>query len=298
MPRKISPKVTVIIPCYNREDFIVQTVESVLDQTYPNIELIVVDDGCTDSSRQILEGYDKRIILLNHPGRANKGQSAAINLGLRKASGEYVAILDSDDLFAFEKIEKQVAFLECHPEVGLVYSNGHAIDEKGERLYRFYRPSHDEPSDPNRVLLDCYFLMPNNSLVRRKVLEEAGEFDESLRSGQDHDMAIRISEVARLAFFDEDLFYYRRHPNSISFKNAKLRWKNGFRILRKAIGRYPYRWSTIRRRSAVLCFRLGQCFLEERRYVAAGGNFLAAGLLDPFRSLKVLAGRERAGSPH
>ena len=103
-----NPLVSVIIPCYNRQDYIAQTIDSVLNQTWPNIELIVVDDGCTDNSRQILENYGNRVQLLEHPGFTNKGQSAAINVGLNAAKGDYIAILDSDDLFLPQKIVKQI----------------------------------------------------------------------------------------------------------------------------------------------------------------------------------------------
>ncbi|MFP4573034.1 MAG: glycosyltransferase family 2 protein [Desulfobacterales bacterium] len=293
-----EPKVTVIIPCYNRERYIEKTVESVLSQTIQNIELIVVDDGCTDNSRQILEQYKDCIRILEHPGRINKGQSAALNLGIVASRGEYVAFLDSDDLFAPEKIEKQVKFLEAHPEIGLVYANGHTIDENGTILHRIYGDNHHEESDPNRVLLDCYFLLPNNSLVRKDVLLKAGFFDESFRSAQDHDLAIRIAEITRIAYLDEPLFFYRRHKESISRRNAMLRWKNGFRILNKARLRYNYRVSTLSGRLAVLNFRLGQCYREEGQYFKAVMFFIAAGLCDPVRSMGVLTGREKVSGPH
>ena len=292
------PKVCVIIPCYNRGKYIAETVESVLNQTYPNIELIVVDDGCTDHSREVLERYADRIKILEHPGRVNKGQSAALNLGIRSSHSEYIAFLDSDDLFAPEKIEKQVRFLEENAQFGLVYANGHTIDENGKKIFRIYGDHHHEPSDPNRLLLNCYFLLPNNSLLRREVLDRAGLFDETLRSAQDHDLAIRIAEVTKIAYLNECLFFYRRHGDSISYRNAKLRWRNGYKILNRARSRYRYRFSTVLGRLAVLNFRLGQVYREEGNYLRAIPLFMAAGLCDPLRSLKVLLGRERISSPH
>lgn len=292
------PKVTVIIPCYNREKYIAKTVESVLNQTYPNVELIVVDDGCSDNSRNVLERFTDRIRILEHPGRVNKGQSAALNLGIRSSQSDYVAFLDSDDLFAPEKIERQVQFLENNPLYGLVYVNGHTIDENGNIIYRIYGDNHQEHSDPNRVLLDCYFLLPTNSLLRREVLEKAGFFDESLRSAQDHDFAIRVAEVTKIAYLHENLFYYRRHPDSISYRNAKLRWKNGYRILNKAYRRYRYRFSTLLGRLAVINFRLGQCYREDGNYFKAMPLFISAGLCNPLRSLRVLTGREKITSHH
>lgn len=295
---KLRPKVTIIVPCYNRERYIAETIESVLNQSYSNIELIVVDDGSTDNSRKIIESYKKYIRILEHPGRVNKGQSAALNLGIRSSASDYVAFLDSDDLFSPEKMEKQVQFLESNPQVGLVYSNGYTISENGKRINRIYDENHREDSDPNRVLLDCYFLLPNNALVRRDVLSKAGYFEENFRSAQDHDLAIRIAEVAKIAYLDEALFFYRRHKDSISHRNAKLRWKNGFKILKRARLRYNYRLTTLTGRLAVLCFRLGQCYKEDGRYIRSLSFFVASGICDPFRAFGVLVGREKITGPH
>lgn len=291
-----QPKVSVIIPCYNRADYIAETVESVLNQTYSNVELIVVDDGCTDNSREILEQYSDRITILEHPGRVNKGQSAALNVGIAASDGEYIAFLDSDDVFAPEKIEKQVAYLEQHPDIGLVYANGHTIDEYGNKKKRILGDDHQEHSDPDRMLLACYFLLPNNSLLRKAVLSRAGLFEESFRAAQDHDLAIRIFELTKVGYLPECLFFYRHHKDSISHKNAMLRWKNGYKILNRARKRYPYRWSTIIGRLAVLNFRLGRCYKEKGNYLAAIPLFIASGICDPLRSLKVITGRERISS--
>jgi len=292
------PKVSVIIPLYNREKYIAETVRSVLNQTYPNIELIVVDDGSTDGSRAALQPYASRLTLLEQPGRANKGQSAAINLGLRHAAGKYIAILDSDDLFLPEKLKAQVDYLEQNPEVGLVYSNGFIIDSNGKRLYKFYSKPPDEKSEPSNVLLDCYFPLPSNSLVRSEVFQKTGPFDEKLRSGQDHDMAIRVAEVSKLAYIDDTLFCYRKHADSISVKRADLRWNNGFIILNKAKKRFHYPAATIRKRRAVLYFRLGQIYLEKKCYFNSTVHFLLSGLLDPVRGIGVLTGREGTGGLH
>jgi glycosyltransferase involved in cell wall biosynthesis len=289
--------VSVIIPCYNREHFIALTVNSVLNQTWPNIELIVVDDGCSDGSRQILESYGQRLTILEHPGRINRGQSAAINLGLRHSTGAYLAILDSDDLYTIDKIEKQVRFLENNPDIGLVYANCMYIDASGNDLHEMYSSNHIPPNGPEQVLEDCCFNVPSNSLFRRSVFEKVGFQDETLRAGQDHDYAIRIAEVTRIGYIDECLWSYRRHGGSISNTRTLERWKNGFKILEAACKRYPYPAATVRRRKAVLNFRLGQCYLGEKQYLKAGYNLLLAGLLDPIRSLRVIIGRERLTGP-
>ena len=294
----LLPKVSIIIPCYNREKFIEETIQSVLAQTYPSTEVIAVDDSSTDSTRAVLEGFRDSITILEHPGHQNRGQSASINLGIKCSTGKYISILDSDDLFAPNKIETQVSFLEKNQNFGLVYANGFAIDENGRKLYRMYDETHREESNPERVLLDCYFSVQSNALARRAIFEKAGEFDETLRSGQDHDMAIRLAEVTKMAYIDELLFYYRRHENSISAKKADLRWSNGFVILKKAAQRYPYSKSTLRKRKAVLNFRLGQCELEKKNFTASALRFASAAVLDPWRSFSVLLHRETITSPH
>jgi len=293
-------KVSVIIPAYNRARYIRQTVESVLNQSYANIETIVVDDGSTDGTREILESYTGKIRLLEHTGRQNRGQSASINLGLEHASGEYVAILDSDDFWEANKIELQIRYLEQNPDVGLVYCNGTAVNSNGEYLYDIYQTGHREENKPEKILLDCYISLPSNSIVRMPLIKKAGCFDESLRTAQDHDMLLRIAEICRLGYINNNLWHYRRHSESISKSNKGVtnRWQNGFIILEKAKNRYPYSLSVIRRRKAVLHFRLYQCAMENKSSLKALTHLLLAGLYDPARACAVLMGRERLSSPH
>lgn len=297
MERHIQ-KVSVIIPSFNREKYIRATIDSALSQTYENIEIVVVDDGSTDRSREILQGYGNRIRLLEHEGRANRGQSAAINLAMHASQSDYVAILDSDDLWFPTKIEKQVDFLVRNPGIGLVYVNGVVIDENGKERWKIYPEDHKERNRPGAVLVNCYFLLPNNALLRRSIFEQVGEFDETLRSAQDHDMAIRVAEVTRLGYFDEVLFQYRTHSDSQSYRFARRRWENGFIIYEKARKRYPYSWNVRRRRLAVLNFRMGQCCLEEGRYIRSIPYFMKAGFLDPLRSVRVFIGFENTAGLH
>lgn len=295
VPSSSNELVSVIIPSYNRAAYIEAAINSALDQTYGPVEVIVVDDGSTDGSYEKLQQWEERgkLVLLTHPERRNRGQSASINLGIQQAAGSYIAILDSDDMFAKEKLADQVAFLEANPETGMVYGQGHAVDADGNFLFKVPGDGHQELSDPNRLLLDCYMALPGGSLVRRSVFETAGLFEESFRAGQDHDMAIRIMEATRCAYLPKLAFYYRKHDDSISVKGLERRWLTGLEILRRANERYPYMRSTIRKRKAVLQFRLGQTYWRERRKAKALPHLVSSGLLDPARALMVLIGREQ-----
>ncbi len=286
-------KVSVIIPAYNRGDYIDQTIKSVLEQTYSNIELIVVDDGSTDGTYEKIIDYGEKLTLLTHAKRENRGQSAAINLGMENTTGKYIAILDSDDYWALNKLEIQVSYLEKHQDIGLVYSNGYAANANGDKLYPIYGNEHVEPNDPNVVLLDCYIALPVNSLIRKKAYDRVGKFNEEYRAAQDHDMLIRLAEITKLAYLPDFLWYYRRHNDSISSKQQSLRWHYGFSILQNAKHRYPYKPRIIRKRLAVLNYRLGICYLSEHEYLATLCSMIKSFLYDPVRAIRVATGIEK-----
>lgn len=287
--------VSVVIPAYNRATYIERTVDSVLAQTYPHVELIVGDDGSTDGTYEILQRYERegKLTLLTHPERVNKGQSATLNRALDYAQGEYICVLDSDDMFAPNKLAVQVDYLERHPETGLVYCNGYAVDESDNTLYPSLPENHREKNDPSLLLLDCYMLLAVSPMVRKSVLDKAGRFEESFRSAQDHDMVLRIAEITTMAYIPECLFYYRRHRESISTRLQDVRWKTGFEILRRATERYPYPKSVVRRRRAVLHYRMSQVFRSQGRTTKALPHLLLAGVLDPQRGLAVAMGKEK-----
>lgn len=293
-----SPTVSVVIPVYNRGKFVGETINSVLRQTYTDFEVLAVDDGSTDDSLAVLKSFGDRITVLQHPNGENRGQSAAINLGLKHVRGRYVAVLDSDDLWMPEKLSILIEYLEAHPDVGLVYSNGHWIDEDGNSKGVMYGSTHVEASDPAAVLMNCYFALPSNSIARREAFDKAGGFDETLRTAQDHDMAVRVAEVARLAYVDRVLWAYRRHSASVSKRSGEKRWRIGFYILEKARRRYPYPAHVIRKRKAVLHFRLGQLAKERGAWLKFFWHMSLAGLLDPPRAVGVLTRQEAVSSPH
>lgn len=284
--------VSVIIPSYNRIKYIENAIASIEEQSYQDFEIIVVDDGSTDGSFELLEEFSEagRISLYSHENNENRGQSASINLGIMHATGLFVAVLDSDDYFAPDKLARQVAFLEENHNFGMVYGQGHAVDADGRFLFKVPDDNHAETSDPNSLLLDCYMALPGGSLIRRSVFEKVGMFEESFRAGQDHDMALRIMEEFKVAFLPEVAFFYRKHGESISANGLETRWRTGMEILERARKRYPYRNRTIRKRKAVINYRLGQVYWKCGQKRRSIGYLIASGFLDPIRAGKVLLG--------
>ena len=296
MDQDSLPVVSVITPSFNRVDLLPTTLNSVLAQSYGLFEYLIVDDGSTDGTWEWLNSVDDpRVKIFSHPGRENRGQAASINLGLRYASGRYVVILDSDDLLAEGALAAHVELLEKTPSVGMVYGQGYAIDESEVRLYQLFPSSHQESSDPDRLLLDCYIASPGLCMFRKSVVSKVGQLEETFRAAQDHDFVLRVAEVSQIAYSGVVCFYYRKHGGSISANGKLARWQNGFKILEKAAARYPYQRSTLRRRRAVLHFRLGQVYFEQRMYGKATTSFLTCFLLDPRRAIAVgLKGAKRA----
>lgn len=289
----MTPKVSVITPAYNRKDLIPRTVASVLDQSLADIEYLVVDDGSEDGTREWLANHgDSRLRMLAHPGNANKGQAASINLGLREARGDYVVIIDSDDLLAPGALERHAAIMDGDASVGIVYGQGYAIDINDNELYPLFEKDHAEFSEPDRLLLDCYVVSPGLCMFRRTIVEQVGALEETFRAAQDHDFLLRVAEKTRMVYSGHTCFYYRKHDATISANGEMTRWHNGFEILRRAAARFPYKRATIRRRRAVLNYRLGRVYLKQHRHLKALRYLLVAGLSDPVRAIGVLAGRE------
>ena len=203
--------VSVVIPNHNYARFLAEAVESVLGQSYPRVELLVVDDGSTDESLEVLRRYGGRLRCISQP---RQGVSAARNRGIRESRGELVAFLDSDDSWHQEKLARQVARLD-RPAVGMVCCGMEQIDEAGRVLGR------SVPTQRGRLLRDIALLRwtyaPGGSaaLVRRSSLERAGLFDEALSTSADWDLWRRIAAHDEIEICPEPLVRYRVHAGSM-----------------------------------------------------------------------------------
>lgn len=213
IPMSNIPTVSVLMAVYNTERYLPEAVESILQQTYQNFELIVIDDGSSDRSLQILQKYaevDQRIHLIS---RENRGIPKTRNELVSLARGKFLAIMDSDDVALPDRLAQQVAFLEQHPEVVWVGGAFDLIDRKGRRLTRI---SLVEQDDDIRHLLQkgqVNFLHPTAMLRRQSVLQVGG-YDEAFPLAEDLDLWLRLSQVGKLASIKEAVVQYRIHPTS------------------------------------------------------------------------------------
>jgi glycosyltransferase involved in cell wall biosynthesis len=202
-----DPKVSIIIPTYNAAAFLPRAVESVLTQTYPRVQVVVVDDGSTDETPHLLKRFGSPVLCLR---QTNRGPAAARNLGLSVAEGEYIGFLDADDWLLPRTLLRHVRFLEARPEHGWVYGDVQYVDEAGTSLdlasqrFRYgQRDSLEGVLFP--ALIHGNFIPFHAPLFRRRCLEETGPFDEDpeLIGIEDWDLLLRLSLVAPAAYLPE-----------------------------------------------------------------------------------------------
>jgi len=208
------PKVSVVILTFNRAKFLAQAIRSVLDQTYQDFEIIVVDDCSTDGTKQTVRNFfDKRIKYLRH--EFNKGEGAGRNDGIRIATGEYIAFLDDDDEWLPEKLRLQVECLDqASVEVGAVHCGRTDIDSKSGAVLG--ARGNEERGEIYWQLLKGNFLTVSTMMLRAKCFELVGDFDESISFGLDYDMWIRVSQQFRFECINQPLVKYAIHEGTLS----------------------------------------------------------------------------------
>lgn len=214
-----SPRVSVIMPFLNAEQFIEEAIQSVLAQTFTDWELLLIDDGSSDGSTSIAQTYAQRhghrVRYLEHEGHLTRGASASRNLGLTRARGEYVAILDADDIAEPTRLKKQVAYMNHNPEVALLGSWYREINSSGKEIQSIRKPcAHLD------ILWNLLFYSPflHSSVMFRKnvVLAKVGGYDESLSTSQDYELWTRIARHFEMANLREYLVRYRVHDASLT----------------------------------------------------------------------------------
>ncbi len=206
------PRVSVILPTYNRERFIGDAIRSVQQQTFSDFELIVVDDGSTDGTDEVLGGFDDP--RLHCIVQANAGRSHARNVALRMARGCYIAFLDSDDLYLPRKLERQVNFLDTHREFAMVYTSSSCIDGEGRSIGARYGAPVSGHIYQHIALFKPVTVTLPTVMLRREVLDEVGLFDEAMERFEDTDMWRRIARRYLIGALDVATCLVRTHEDN------------------------------------------------------------------------------------
>ena len=231
------PGVSVIMPCYNSAAFIAQGVCSVLEQSHRDLELIVVNDGSTDASPDILRGIsDPRLKVITQP---NKGVLAARNRGLAEARGDYIAFLDADDEWREDFLEKMLAALVARPDAALAYCGWQNVGLPGARANPFVPPDYENEQKVEKLLWECRWPI-HAVLVRRTFIAAAGGFDETIRTAEDYWLWLRIAPQNPVVRVPEVMSYYHHHGNQRSTaKNLLQKGLDRWQIRRAFVARYP-----------------------------------------------------------
>ncbi|MGA1867625.1 MAG: glycosyltransferase [bacterium] len=205
--------VSVIIPTYNRDWFIGDAIKSVLQQTYMDFEIIIVDDGSTDKTQERIKSFFNKKIKYFY--KKNGGAASALNLGIKHSKGKYIARLDSDDIFEPEKLEKQVKLLDSNQDIGLVYTQAYNIDENGNIL-ELYPKNHTCPQESLKTLRHFLFPPSQSIMFRKNCIDKIGYFDENMPITEDWDFCIRMAQYYQFAYIDEPLVKIRKHTYMIT----------------------------------------------------------------------------------
>jgi glycosyltransferase involved in cell wall biosynthesis len=205
------PKVSVILPCYNGSRWISNAIDSVLRQTYSDFELLVIDDGSTDSSRIVISPFlgDGRV---HYSYEENRGFSAAVNRGIKESSGSLIGFIGQDDLWMPNKLEVQVKYFHEHKKVDLVHSNYCSINSAGRtiKVRDIKKPSFSSRKKLIKYLFINNFIGFETTLVKKRCFDKVGLFDEQMTGFSDHDIWLRIAGSFNIGYLDLSLVKKRQ----------------------------------------------------------------------------------------
>ncbi len=219
------PLVSIIMPVYNTEKYVEQAIESVFAQTYQNIELIVIDDGSTDQSKEkIMNCFLSNCsnVSTSYYYQDNKGPSTARNSGIKKSTGMYIALLDADDLYHPEKIERQLRFLESHPKIDVIYNDIQVVDANLNKLNILQSDGNfpDQDTFLTELLFRQIIPAPAGIMLRRKCLDRV-MYNKSLIYAEDYDFLIRLANDYRFGYEQGAYYICRRHSDNLTNAHHK-----------------------------------------------------------------------------
>jgi glycosyltransferase involved in cell wall biosynthesis len=251
----MEPLVSVIIPTYNRAAYLQKALQSVKEQTYQCLEIIVIDDGSTDDTGKMLENYGGQ---LSYFYQENRGISGARNAGIKRARGEFIAFLDSDDYWLPDKTAQQLALFKQHPEYGLVAARCASI-----RLDGSYREK-NRPGRSGWVLEDLFkanFIRTSAAMVKQECFKNIGLFDEELRECEEYDLWLRIAAQYPMGFINKSLAVYVDNPAGVSTDSLTGRLYR-LRVLEKKYLQDKIPANLYARRIADTCHYIGRHYIK------------------------------------
>ena len=258
-----TPLVSVLIPTYNRADFILEAIDSVLAQDYPAVEILVVDDGSTDNTAELLQPYVEsgRIRFFQQP---NQGQSVARNLALKESRGEFICFLDSDNRWLPGKLKRELEVFAQYPDTDIVYGDDIQIDEQGREISRRNMRRYSGRITPYLFRDNCVSM--NTTMVRRRCFDEMGGLEVGRRAADDYELWLRFSARYTFRYVPEFFAEYRVMADQIS-SNKDRRFASNEQILRNFQQRFPEAMSPAE-------FRRGwsHFFTRKGRHYASIGN--------------------------
>jgi glycosyltransferase involved in cell wall biosynthesis len=276
---KNKPLVSVIIPTYNSASFLPHSVESVLRQTYDHFELLVVDDGSTDNTQEVLAPYRDSIRYLK---KANGGPSSSRNLGITEARGEFIAFQDSDDIWFPQKLALQVEHFRQNPILGVVFTGSQHFNENGlldSNIGNGYAPPTGMIFDK---LLTDHFIAMSSVMVRRSCIDEVGAFDESLIGAEDYNFFLRLARRFPYGFINEVLVQKRLHESNLS-DNLEQMCEDEIKNLDKIASLFPDARIPKGRLSGHIYARFGRYYFNQQRFDEARACFRKAFRLSPLQ---------------
>lgn len=237
-----NPKVSVIIPTYNRADLLPRAIESVLNQTFKDFELIVVDDGSTDNTKELVSDFQKKDNRIQYIWQENSGAPAKPkNTGIKNSKGDYIAILDSDDEWLPEKLEKQLKLFEKDKNLGIVGCNCYDVyaTQMNKKKERKIKVSRNKENQFSEILGRCFIRSSSSIVIPKFVFDSVGLYDERFKIADDWDLYLRVIPKYKFDFIDEPLFNYYIHNNNISRSSHKSNFiQETLAILEKHGGLY------------------------------------------------------------
>lgn len=290
-------KVSVIIPTYNSVKYVTEAIDSVLAQTYENIEIFVIDDGSTDTTREVLQKYGDAIHYLY---KENGGASSARNYGIENATGKYIAFLDADDIWMPEKVEKQVALMESNEDIGLCYVSTQRVSENLEFTGVIEAKEFEDYCEALLLNSNIVSGSCSSAMVRRDVVSQTKGFDKRLGTCGDWEYWLRLSFVTKFAPLREELAKYRDVEGSMS-SNPYTSGKCSFRVLNSffSSSKLPEKYKKIKNKALSNCFMVSSGeflqngnLIESFKYMWKGLNLyprnISRPLGLPFRHFKRL----------